>query len=386
MSNLDIKMAELNKKFKAQIINVGTDIIEVSKIPFSSPTANYMTYGGIPVGKITEFYGGEGGGKTTSALDIVKNAQIKFNQVYEDKVDAIEKQIEELSVKESKEAKAKISKLQSEMDAITEQGPKVVVYVDAEQTLDTEWAKLLGVQTEQMILVRPEAQTAEQVFQIIIELVDTGNVGLVVLDSIPMLVSQNIFEETMEKKSYGGISQALTVFCSKITPILTKNQCAFIGINQVREDLASMYNTESTPGGRGWKHACTLRLKFKKGSFIDANNNELTRSAENPAGNKVAIEIIKSKCCKSDRRLGYYTLNYTEGINILIDSITIGQQYGIVAKAGSWYRIMTDDGEIKLDKDGTQLSFQGIAKLKTYLEQHVEEMEDLLNRLEKAMM
>ena len=385
MSNLDIKMAELNKKFKAQIINVGTDIIEVSKIPFSSPTANYMTYGGIPVGKITEFYGGEGGGKTTSALDIVKNAQIKFNQVYEDKLDAIEKQIEELSVKESKEAKAKISKLQSEMDAITEQGPKVVVYVDAEQTLDTEWAKLLGVQTEQMILVRPEAQTAEQVFQIIIELVDTGNVGLVVLDSIPMLVSQNIFEETMEKKSYGGISQALTVFCSKITPILTKNQCAFIGINQVREDLASMYNTESTPGGRGWKHACTLRLKFKKGSFIDANNNELTRSAENPAGNKVAIEIIKSKCCKSDRRLGYYTLNYTEGINILIDSITIGQQYGIVAKAGSWYRIMTDDGEIKLDKDGTQLSFQGIAKLKTYLEQHVEEMEDLLNRLEKAM-
>ena len=385
MSNLDIKMAELNKKFKAQIINVGTDIIEVSKIPFSSPTANYMTYGGIPVGKITEFYGGEGGGKTTSALDIVKNAQIKFNQVYEDKLDAIEKQIEELSVKESKEAKAKISKLQSEMDAITEQGPKVVVYVDAEQTLDTEWAKLLGVQTEQMILVRPEAQTAEQVFQIIIELVDTGNVGLVVLDSIPMLVSQNIFEETMEKKSYGGISQALTVFCSKITPILTKNQCAFIGINQVREDLASMYNTESTPGGRGWKHARTLRLKFKKGSFIDANNNELTRSAENPAGNKVAIEIIKSKCCKSDRRLGYYTLNYTEGINILIDSITIGQQYGIVAKAGSWYRIMTDDGEIKLDKDGTQLSFQGIAKLKTYLEQHVEEMEDLLNRLEKAM-
>ena len=170
MSNLDIKMAELNKKFKAQIINVGTDIIEVSKIPFSSPTANYMTYGGIPVGKITEFYGGEGGGKTTSALDIVKNAQIKFNQVYEDKLDAIEKQIEELSVKESKEAKAKISKLQSEMDAITEQGPKVVVYVDAEQTLDTEWAKLLGVQTEQMILVRPEAQTAEQVFQIIIEL------------------------------------------------------------------------------------------------------------------------------------------------------------------------------------------------------------------------
>lgn len=386
MSNLNIKMAELNKKYKAQIINVGTDIVEVSKIPFSSPTANYMTYGGIPVGKFTEFYGSEGGGKTTSALDIVKNAQIKFNEVYDNKVKGYEQQINELIEKDTKESKVKAGKLQGELNEIMEQGAKVVVYVDAEQTLDTEWAQLLGVDTENLILVRPQSETAEQVFQIIIELVDTGNVGLVVLDSIPMLVSQNIFEESMEKKSYGGISQALTVFCSKITPLLAKHQCAFIGINQVREDLSSMYSTESTPGGKGWKHACTLRLKFKKGTFIDNNNNELTRGAENPAGNKVAIEIIKSKCCKSDRRLGYYTLNYTEGINVLVDSTTIGQQYGIIGKAGSWYRILDDNGEIKIDDEGTQLSFQGFAKLKQYLETHPAELQSVLQRLQEAMM
>lgn len=385
MSNLDVKMAELNKKYKSQIINKGTDIIEVAKIPFSSPTANYMTYGGIPVGKFTEFYGGEGGGKTTSALDIVKNAQIKFNEVYSDKVTHMTDEINELVEKNTKEAKVKAGKLQAELDNIIEQGPKLVLYVDAEQTLDSEWARLLGVDTESLILFRPQAETAEQVFQIIIELVDTGNIGLVVLDSIPMLVSQNIFEESMEKKSYGGISQALTVFCSKITPILTKHQCAFIGINQVREDLASMYSTESTPGGKGWKHACTLRLKFKKGTFLDANNGELTRGAENPAGNKVAIEIIKSKCCKSDRRLGYYTLNYTDGIDILADSITIAQQYGLVAKAGSWYRILDEEGNIKIDEDGVQLSFQGMAKLIAYLELHPEEMHALLNKLNEVI-
>ena len=66
MNNIELKMAELNKKFKANIINMGTDIIEVDKIPFSSPTANYMTYGGVPVGKVTEFFGGEGGGKEPS--------------------------------------------------------------------------------------------------------------------------------------------------------------------------------------------------------------------------------------------------------------------------------------------------------------------------------
>ncbi|MGM9544202.1 MAG: hypothetical protein ACI3T9_04400 [Romboutsia timonensis] len=378
MSNLDIKMAELNKKYKAQIINKGTDIIEVSKIPFSSPTANYMTYGGIPVGKITEFYGGEGGGKTTSALDIVKNAQIKFNTIYFDKVEALEEQIAELDAK-------KATKLQTELDELKEQGPKVVVYVDTEMTLDTEWAQLLGVQTDQMILVRPEAQTAEQVFQIILDLIGTGNVGLVVLDSIPMLVSQNVYDESMEKKAYCGISQPLTMFCSKVTPLLTKYQCAFIGINQIREDVGSLFSTESTPGGRGWKHACTLRLKFKKGNFFDVNGNDTTRGCENPAGNKVQIEIIKSKCCKSDRRLGYYTLNYTEGIDIMADSVTIGQQYGIIVKAGSWYRIMTDEGEIKIAADGTQLSFQGFPKLCAYLEDNEEELEDLLNRLEKVM-
>ena len=264
MRSIDLKMAELNKKFKANIINIGTDIIEVDKIPFSSPTANWMTYGGIPVGKITEFYGGEGGGKTTSALDICANAQKQFNKVYKEKLDSLNNQITELESSESKENKKKIAKLIEEVNRLKEKGPKVVVYIDAEQTLDVKWAQLLGVDTESMILVRPQEQTAEEILQIAIDLVSTGDVGLCVLDSIPMLVSQNIFDESLEKKSYGGISQALTMFCSKVTPHLVQNQCAFIGINQIREDLSSMYNTTSTPGGKMWKHACSLRLRFRK--------------------------------------------------------------------------------------------------------------------------
>lgn len=218
MRNIDLKMAEINKKFKAQIINQGTDIIEVAKIPFSSPTANWMTYGGIPVGKITEFFGGEGGGKTTSALDICANAQKKFNEVFEQHREKVLDEIEQLKEKDTKESKKKADKLMSDLMEYVERGPRVVVYIDAEQTLDVQWAQLLGVDTEAMILVRPQEQTAEQVLQIAIDLIATGDVGLCVLDSIPMLVSQNIFNEDMDKKSYGGISQALTVFCSKVTP------------------------------------------------------------------------------------------------------------------------------------------------------------------------
>lgn len=385
MRNIDLKMAELNKKFKAQIINQGTDIIEVAKIPFSSPTANWMTYGGIPVGKITEFFGGEGGGKTTSALDICANAQKKFNEVFEQHREKVLDEIEQLKAKDTKDSKKKADKLMSDLMEYVERGPRVVVYIDAEQTLDVQWAQLLGVDTEAMILVRPQEQTAEQVLQIAIDLIATGDVGLCVLDSIPMLVSQNIFNEDMDKKSYGGISQALTVFCSKVTPHLTQQQCAFIGINQIREDLASMYNTVSTPGGKMWKHACSLRLRFRKDTLLDMNNGELTSRAENPAGNRVGIEIAKTKVCKPDRRIGYYTLNYTEGIDVLADIITVALQYRILKQGGSWYYYLDEEGNVELDAENNEMKFQGKAKLLDELRNDEEFKEDVISRLNKVM-
>lgn len=385
MRNIDLKMAEINKKFKAQIINQGTDIIEVAKIPFSSPTANWMTYGGIPVGKITEFFGGEGGGKTTSALDICANAQKKFNEVFEQHREKVLDEIEQLKEKDTKESKKKADKLMSDLMEYVERGPRVVVYIDAEQTLDVQWAQLLGVDTEAMILVRPQEQTAEQVLQIAIDLIATGDVGLCVLDSIPMLVSQNIFNEDMDKKSYGGISQALTVFCSKVTPHLTQQQCAFIGINQIREDLASMYNTVSTPGGKMWKHACSLRLRFRKDTLLDMNNGELTSRAENPAGNRVGIEIAKTKVCKPDRRIGYYTLNYTEGIDVLADIITVALQYRILKQGGSWYYYLDEEGNVEVDAENNEIKFQGKVKLLDELRNDEEFKEDVISRLNKVM-
>lgn len=385
MNNIELKMAELNKKFKADIINIGTDIIEVDKIPFSSPTANYMTYGGVPVGKVTEFFGGEGGGKTTSALDICANAQVKFAEVFDKQVAELEEQIEELNIKGTKDAAKKASRLQTQLDEVIEKGEKLVVYVDTEQTLDTQWAKLLGVNTEKMILVRPQEQTAEQVLQIIIELIATGNVGLCVLDSIPCLVPQQIFEESLEKKAYGGISQPLSVFCSKVLPHLVQNQCAFIGINQIREDLSSMYNTISTPGGKAWKHACSLRLRFKKDTLLDMNNNELSSRAENPAGNKVAIEVVKTKVCKPDRRLGYYTLNYTDGVDVVNDTITLAIQYGYIKRNGGWFSICDENKEVII-QDDKELKLQGIGRLNQYLKQDAQQLFRLINLVTEEMM
>ena len=189
----------------------------------------------------------------------------------------------------------------------------------------------------------------------------------------------------MEKKAYGGISQPLTIFCSKILPHLTVNQCAFIGINQIREDLSSMYSTISTPGGKGWKHACSLRIRFRKDTLLDMNNKELSSRAENPAGNRVGMEIVKTKVCKPNRRLGYYTLSYTEGIDVLYDMVNVALYYNIIGTAGAWYRVLNVDGTIMIDNDENEINYQGMVNFIKYLQQHGEIVQYILQRIDEVI-
>ena len=126
MGKLDALIKQINKDYKEEIAFSGNDaaLMKYELVPFSSPRLNYMMYGGLPMGRMIEFAGAEKSGKTTTALDIVKNCQIKFEQ--------------------------------------EGQGRKVC-FVDAENTFDVEWATKLGVNVEDLILVKPQEQYAEQV-------------------------------------------------------------------------------------------------------------------------------------------------------------------------------------------------------------------------------
>ena len=277
------------------------------------------------MGRMIEFFGAEGSGKTTTTLDIVSQCQKKFKE--------------------------------------EGQGRKVV-YVDSENSLDSSWAQLLGVNLEEMILVRPQTQTAEEIFDIMQSMVETGECGLLVLDSVATLVSQQIYEESYEKKAYGGIAASLTMFCNKVVPLLAKYNCMCIMINQVREDIGSMFPSLITPGGKAFKHHCSVRLSFQKGQFIDKDNKELTRGAENPAGNLVMVSIAKTKTCKSNRRVGFYTLNYTTGIDSMNDIIDVCLANGVIVQNGSYFTIIDMDpktGEV-FDMD-RELKVQGRANL-----------------------
>jgi len=335
MSQIDILMKDLNKKY-GDIASYGVKKTEYDKIPFTSPRLNYMCFGGLPTGRIYEFAGPEGSGKTTTAMDIIKNAQKKYKDT-----------------------------------------GKKILFVDEEGTFDYVWANKIGVDTNDLLIITPETMVAEEVFNIMREFIATGEICLAVLDSVATLVPKQLYGEDMEKKAYGGIAIALTRFCNEIKGLLIKYDCTLIMINQVRDDLNSMFGGTITPGGRAFKHACSGRFEFRKGKFIDDSGKELTNNAENPAGNLVHVVIKKTKVFEPTRRVGYYTIKYLTGPDFTSDYIDVGLQVGVINQRGAYFDIIdTSTGEV-LNED----KIQGKPKLKEQLEAHPEWIELIDNAM-----
>lgn len=341
-SRIDEILKDVNKKQKEEILSRGLAEYAYQRIPFTSPRMNYCTFGGLPVGKLIEFYGEDHGGKTTSALDIVAN--------YQHMPDA-----------------------------------RDVLYVDAENTLDAEWAKKIGVNVDSVYILQPKSQSAEEIFQIIEDVVSTGEVGLWVLDSIGALVSQQEMDKSMEERTYGGISLSLTRFGKKIEMLMQKYRVTGIGINQIRQDLNSTWGGYTTPGGKAWKHLCSVRLQFSKGKYVDERGNELTRSAENPAGNIVLMSMTKNKTCPPTRRTGFYTLNYLTGIDYMKDLVDVAIKYGIIAKRGSWFDVIdVETGEVVLSNIHGQSDVYKELESEDLLLERVQQLVDQCMEQEKS--
>lgn len=340
---MDMLMKQLNKEAKEEIMSKGALQYNYNRIPFTSPMMNYCLYGGLPEGKLIEFFGVEHGGKTTSALDAVANFQM------------MEKKKAEEDPKYSERA---------------------AFYVDIENSLDGVWATKLGVDLDTMYLLQPKEESAEQVFNYIEDAIATGEIGLFVLDSIAAMVSQDEYEKDYEKKSMAGISGPLSRFAKKVEMLCAKYKCTGIGINQVRDDMNSMWGGYKTPGGRAWKHMCSVRLEFRAGKYIDDKGNELTRGAESPAGMIVQMTMVKNKTCMPDRRLGSYTIRYATGIDYFADLIEVALRYGIIVKSGAWFQIYDFEKEEYISE-----KIQGQNGVYTYLDEN----EDMLRRVEELI-
>lgn len=330
MSKLQSVLKDIGKKYGEGVVKIGVEDLAVDGIlSLGSPTFDYVIYGGIPEGRIVELSGAEASGKTTTAFMIAGSYQ----------------------------------KVEIERNP---DNPRAIILLDNEGTADPVWAKKLGYNMDEdapvkTIIIRPEGQSAEEIFDMALDLLKTGEVGLLIFDSIATLVPEQIADESMKKQQMGGIAKSLTRFANTAIGLLRKYKATLIGINQVRENISGYGDFLQTPGGRAWKHQCSVRLMFKRGAFFDSEGKELTKGAESPAGHIVEVAVLKTKVSKWDRKVGYMHLNYETGIDYVEDTIDVAMHFGFVELGGSWYSLIDPTTAELIAK------VQGRARLKAYL-------------------
>ena len=332
------------------------------KIPFSSPLMNWCTYGGIPRNRITEFFGDPGGGKSTTSVDICKNAVKLFTEEHNAKIDALRDSI------------AKGNKgLNSDLEDLIERGPKKVLYLDLEHGFDGAWAKTLGVKESSIDIMQPPDVVAEDILQTVQELVETGEVGLIVLDSLPSLVPRAELEKKIGERTVAALAGILTVFCRKIVPMLTRYETTMIFINQVRDNMDNPYVVK-TPGGLAPKFYASLRILFRAGQPVDFLGNELPQSTENPAGYIVNAKLVKQKSAPWDRKNGSYYLMCQSGIRADMDFAQLAvKKYGIIRKGGAWFTVCDPyTGEVLETSDGKLVKLNGMAKVLDFIQTNPE--------------
>lgn len=341
-------LKDISKKYGNNVAKFGAEDLTIDGVlSLGSPMVDFCLYGGIPEGRIVEFSGAEGSGKTTTAF------------------------------------MAAASYCKEELKRNPDD-PRKIIFLDNEGTLDPVWASLFGYDLSedapvQTIVIRPEGQNAEEIFDMALNLLRTGEVGLLIFDSIATLVPAQIADESMEKYQIGGIAKSLTRFANTALGLLRKYKATLIAINQVRENMTAYGSPLITPGGRAWKHACSSRLMFKRGEFFDEFGNKLSTSAESPAGHIVNVAVVKTKTSRWDRKGGSYRLNYTKGVDILSDTIEAALHFGLIDNStqGTFKIIDPDTGLVKLDAEGNEVKIRGKLNVSTYFNEHLDEWKAL---------
>ena len=339
---LDSIIKSLHKKYNEDVISVGVnDLRSYGTLSLGSPSLDFCLYNSLPEKRIIEFSGAEGSGKTSLCYITAASFQ--------------KKEIER-----------------------NPDNPRKILYVDLEACVDPNWAKLMGYDMNthpvQTIRFLPEDMPAEKIFDVVLDCVRTGEVGLIIIDSLNMLVPMQVYDESLEKKEMGGIAKVLGDFVRRITSLLVKYNCTLIGINQLRENIGGYGNPITTSGGRAWKHGCSVRLMLKKSEFFDENGDKVTSSAESPAGYVMEVAVLKTKVCKWDRKLGRSNINYTTGIDIIQDTIDVATYFGLIDNStqGTFKILNPETLDPMLDANGNEVKIRGKKNVKPYFKENLD--------------
>ena len=287
---------------------ISTGIISIDKV---------VGIGGIPRGRITEIYGPESSGKSTLALHVIGEGQRRN---------------------------------------------LVAAYIDAEHAFDPDYAATLGVDIESLLLSQPDS--GEQALEITEALVRTGEVGLVVIDSVASLVPKAELEGDMGQSFMGLQARLMGQAMRKLTGVTSKSNTALLFINQLREKLGLQFgNPETTPGGRALKFYASLRVDLRRASAIEHGTEQ--------EGFNCKIKVVKNKLAPPYKQVEV-PLMYGKGFDRIRSLVTEMLNGGVVVKTGAWYALGAE-------------KFHGLDALVTYIEENPEIRDDLENGLRTSL-
>ncbi|HOV88653.1 MAG TPA: recombinase RecA [Candidatus Paceibacterota bacterium] len=314
---LESTIKDIQSKFgEGAIMKLGeAPRVDVEVIPTGSISLDLaLGVGGMPRGRIIEIYGPESSGKTTLALHIVASAQ--------------------------------------------KQGGKAA-FIDAEHALDPEYAKRIGVKTDELLISQPD--NGEEALNIMEQLVRSGSIDVIVVDSVAALTPRAEIEGEMGAQHIGLQARLMSQALRKITAIAAKTKTVIIFINQIRMQVGIMFgNPETTPGGRA--------LKFYSSVRIDIRRTAQIKKGEDIIGSRIKVKVVKNKVAPPFK-IAEFDIMYNEGISKEGDLINTGVKTGIIQRSGNSYIF----GETKL---GT-----GIDNAKEFLKQNPK----IANEIDKAI-
>ena len=256
--------------------------VDVDVIPTGSISMDLaLGVGGVPRGRVVEIYGNESAGKTTLALHILAEAQKKGG---------------------------------------------VGAFVDAEHALDPDYARRIGVNIDELLISQPDS--GEQALQIVETLVKSGEVDVIVVDSVAALVPQAEINGEVGEFQIGLQARLMSQALRKLSGIISKTKTVVIFLNQIRMKIGIMFgNPETTPGG--------LALKFYASVRIELRRNAQIKRGEEIIGNRVKAKIVKNKVA-APFKTTEFDIYYNEGISKIADIVNTGIRLELVKKAGSW--------------------------------------------------
>lgn len=318
---LQLTMDKLEKTYgKGAVMKLGDTAVEsMEYIPSGSLGLDLaLGIGGFPKGRIVEIYGPESSGKTTLAIHAIAECQ--------------------------------------KMGGIA-------AIIDAEHAFDKFYAEALGVDTENLLISQPD--NGEQGLEIADNLIRSGAIDLIVIDSVAALTPRSEIEGEMGDSNVGVQARLMSKALRKLTGTISKTGCCCIFINQLREKIGVMFgNPETTTGGNALKFYASIRIDIRRSTQL--------KDGENVIGNHTKVKVVKNKVAPPFRT-AEFDIIYGQGISRVGELIDMGVDLAIVKKAGSWFSY----GETKLG--------QGRDAVKQLLDDNPELMEEIEGKVKEAL-